>query len=177
MPEPEPKTEPKPNQLVRIVEALLFGGRWLLAPLYLAMLVLLALLVVRFVIELIHAAPELPTMTETKVIMTTLSLIDLSLTANLVVLVILTGYENFVARIVLAAGDRRPEWMGNIDFGGLKLKLMGSITAIAAVHVLRVFLEIRDEPDRVVMFQGGLMIAFVVTGLLLALTDRIAGHG
>ena len=169
--------EQKPPRAVRIVEALLFGGRWLLAPLYLAMLVLLALLVVRFVLELVHAAPSLPTMDETHVIMTTLSLIDLSLTANLVVLVILTGYENFVARITLAEGDRRPDWMGNIDFSGLKLKLMGSITAIAAVHVLRVFLEVRGEPDRVVMFQGGLMLAFVITGLLLALTDRIAGHG
>ncbi|HQT86186.1 MAG: hypothetical protein B7Z58_14735 [Acidiphilium sp. 37-64-53] len=169
--------EAKPSRIVSIIEALLFGGRWLLAPLYLAMVVLLALLVVRFIIEMVHAVPQLPTMDETHVIMTTLSLIDLSLTANLVVLVILTGYENFVARITLAEGDRRPEWMGNIDFSGLKLKLMGSITAIAAVHVLRVFLEVRTEPDRVVMYQGGLMLAFVITGLLLALTDRVAGHG
>ncbi|MDD2876440.1 MAG: TIGR00645 family protein [Acidiphilium sp.] len=169
--------EPKSFGAVRIVETLLFGARWLLAPLYLAMVVLLALLVVRFILELAHAALQLPTMDETHVIMATLSLIDLSLTANLVVLVILTGYENFVARITLAEGDRRPEWMGNIDFGGLKLKLMGSITAIAAVHVLRVFLEVRAEPDRVVMAQGGLMLGFVITGLLLALTDRIAGHG
>lgn len=162
--------------LVRLVEALLFGGRWLLAPLYLAMLVLLALIVLRFITELVHAAPMLLAMDETRVIMSTLSLIDLSLTANLIVLVILSGYENFVARIDLAEGDRRPEWMGSIDFGGLKLKMMGAITVIAAVHVLRVFLEVRTETDRVVLYQPGLMLALVVTGLLLALTDRIAGH-
>lgn len=163
--------------LVRLVESMLFGGRWLLAPLYLAMLVLLALIVTRFILELAHAAPGILEMSETQVIMATLSLIDLSLTANLIVLVILSGYENFVARITLAERDRRPEWMGNIDFSGLKLKMLGSITVIAAVHVLRVFLEVRTEPDRVVIFEAGLMLALVVTGLLLALTDRIAGHG
>lgn len=166
----------RPPPLVRLIESLLFGGRWLLAPLYLAMLVLLGLIVMRFVAELAHAVPQLLEMDETRVIMTTLSLIDLSLTANLIVLVILSGYENFVARIDLAEGDRRPEWMGNIDFGGLKLKMMGAITVIAAVHVLRVFLEVRTEADRVVIYQSGLMIALVLTGLLLALTDRIAGH-
>lgn len=161
---------------IRAVEAVLFGSRWLLVPLYFGMVVLLVLLVVRFVIELIHAVPRLPTVTETQVIMAALSLIDLSLTANLVVLVIFSGYENFVERVEIEEGDRRPAWMSNIDFSGLKLKLMGSITAIAAVHVLRVFLEVRAEPDRVVLFEGGLMLAFVLTGLLLALTDRIAGH-
>lgn len=166
----------RPGRTVRLIEALLFGGRWLLVPLYLAMLVLLALLVVRFVVELVHAVPKLPTMDETHVIMTTLSLIDLSLSANLVVLVILSGYENFVARIAMAAEDRRPAWMGSIGFSGLKQKLLGSITAIAAVHVLRVFMEVRTESDRVVIFQAGLMLAFVLTGVLLALTDRIAGH-
>lgn len=175
---PEDRTDRRaPPRLVRLVEAVLFGGRWLLAPLYLAMVVLLGLLVVRFIGELIHAVPTLLTMDETHVIMTTLSLIDLSLSANLVVLVILSGYENFVARITLAEGDRRPEWMGNINFAGLKQKMLGAITVIAAVHVLRVFLEVRSENDRVVLFQSGLMLALVITGLLLALTDRIAGHG
>ena len=141
------------------------------------MLALLAMLVVRFILELVHAVPELPRMTETQLVMLALSLIDLSLAANLVVLVILSGYENFVSRIELAEGDPRPKWMGNIDYSGLKLKLLSSITAIAAVHVLRVFFEVRAEPDRVIYWQAGLMLAFVVTGLLLALTDRVAGHG
>lgn len=162
--------------LTRAIEVTLFGGRWMLAPLYIGMVGLLAALVVRFIVELVRLVILLPTMSETNAIMTSLSLIDLSLAANLVVLVVLTGYEIFVSRIELADGDSRPGWMGNIDFGGLKLKLMGSITVIAAVHVLRVFFEVRDEPNRVVLLQGILMLAFVVTGLLFALTDRIAGH-
>lgn len=173
---PPDTPQPRRNLLIRIVEVALFGGRWLLAPLYLAMLVLLALLVVRFVLEVVHAVPKMPSMTDQQVLLLTLSLIDLSLVANLVVLVILTGYENFVARISLAERDIRPEWMGNIDFSGLKQKLLGSVTAIAAIHLLRTFLEIGTEPDRVVIFQGALMLAFVSTGVLLALTDRIAGH-
>ena len=171
------EAEPGKPLLVRGFEAVLFAGRWLLAPLYLAMLVLLGMLVTRFLLELVHALPMLARLTETQLIMLTLSLIDLSLAANLVVLVILSGYENFVSRILLSPTDPRPQWMGSIDYSGLKLKLMSSITAIAAVHVLRVFFEVRAEPDRVVYWQGGLMLAFVVTGLLLALTDRVAGHG
>ncbi len=162
--------------MIRGVEALLFAGRWLLAPLYLAMLALLAMLVIRFIAEIVHAIPALFQMSETALIMLVLSLIDLSLAANLVVLVILSGYENFVSRIELPEGDPRPRWMGDIDYSGLKLKLLASITAIAAVHALRVFFEVRAEPDRVVYWQLGLMLAFAVTGLLLALTDRMAGH-
>jgi uncharacterized protein (TIGR00645 family) len=166
----------KPNIAVRAIETILFGARWLLAPLYLAMVVLLASLVARFGLDLIHVAPTILTMDDNQVIMAVLSLIDLSLSANLVVIVILSGYENFVARIALAEGDLRPAWMGNIDFTGLKLKLLGSITAIAAIHLLRVFLEVRTEPDRVVMWQMAMLFAFVLTGLLLALTDKISGE-
>ena len=94
----------------RIIETVLFAGRWLLAPVYLAMLGLLVLLAAYFVGELVHAVPMLLVMSENDLIILTLSLIDLSLTANLVVLVILSGYENFIRRVEFAEGDARPEW-------------------------------------------------------------------
>lgn len=159
----------------RIIESILFGGRWLLAPIYLAMLGLLVILAAYFIGELVHAIPSLLTMSENDLIILTLSLTDLSLTANLVVLVILSGYENFLRRVVFAEGDSRPEWMGQINFSALKLRLLASVTVIAAVHLLRSFLEIGQEPDRDLLWQVIIVAVFGVVSLLLAVTDKISG--
>ena len=161
----------------RIIETVLFAGRWLLAPVYLAMLGLLVLLAAYFVGELVHAVPMLLVMSENDLIILTLSLIDLSLTANLVVLVILSGYENFIRRVEFAEGDARPEWMGKIDFSGLKLKLLASITVIGAVHLLRSFLEIGTETDRDLLWQVVIVVTFGALSLLLAVTDKVSEPG
>ena len=162
--------------LSRIIESVLFGGRWLLAPVYLAMLVLVAMLAAYFVGELVHAVPSLLVMSENDLIVLSLSLIDLSLTANLVVLVILSGYENFVRRVEFEADDPRPVWMGAIDFSALKLKLLASITVIGAVHLLRSFLEIGTETDHDLMWQVVIVFTFGLLSLLLAVTDKVSEH-
>ena len=163
------------NTLARLIEALLFGGRVLLVPVYLAMLVLLAMLMVYFIGDVAHAVPMLSTMSENTLIILTLSLIDLSLTANLVVLVILSGYENFVRRVVFTENDTRPEWLVRINFTGLKLKLLGSITVIAAVHLLGSFLEVDTQTDRALLWQVIVVLVFAVIALLLAVTDKLNG--
>ena len=163
------------NTLALFIEALLFGGRLLLVPVYLAMLVLLAMLVVYFIGDVVHAVPLLTTMSENALIILTLSLIDLSLSANLVVLVILSGYENFVRRVVFTDKDTRPEWLVRINFTGLKLKLLGSITVIAAVHLLGSFLEIDTQSDRALLWQVVVVLVFAVIALLLAVTDKLTG--
>jgi uncharacterized protein (TIGR00645 family) len=160
----------------RWIEALLFGGRLLLIPIYLAMLVLLATLIVYFLSELAHALPDLPAMSEKDVVLLAVSLIDLSLTANLVVLVTLSGYENFVHRVTFSEGDTRPEWLVRINFSGLKLRLVATVTVIAAVHLLGSFLAISSEKDRDLLWQVVVVLVFAVLGLLLALTDRLSGH-
>ncbi len=160
--------------LIRGIEALLFGGRMLLVPIYLAMLALLAMLVVYFIGELLHAVPSWPGMTEKQLILLTISLIDLSLTANLVVLVILSGYENFVRRVAFVENDVRPTWLAQINFSGLKLRLLGTITVIAAVHLLGSFLEISSQNDRDLLWQVVIVLVFAVLGLLLAATDRLS---
>jgi uncharacterized protein (TIGR00645 family) len=158
----------------RGIEALLFGGRILLVPIYLAMLALLAMLMVYFLGELFHAVPSLPGMSEKNLIILTVSLIDLSLTANLVVLVIFSGYENFVRRITFAENDSRPAWLAQINFSGLKLKLVGTITVIAAVHLLGSFLEVDSQNDRDLLWQVVMVLVFAALGLLLAVTDRLS---
>jgi uncharacterized protein (TIGR00645 family) len=162
--------------LIRWVEALLFGGRWLLVPIYLAMLVLLTTLIIYFLSELGHALPALPGMSEKDLILLTVSLIDLSLTANLVVLVILSGYENFVRRVTFTKNDPRPEWLVQINFSGLKLRLIATVTVIAAVHLLGSFLEVGSQSNRDLFWQVVMVLVFAVLGLLLALTDRLTGQ-
>ncbi|WP_298162299.1 TIGR00645 family protein [Acidocella sp.] len=161
--------------IIRILEAIIFGGRWLIVPIYLCMLFLLAVLVAYFIGEVIHTAPMVGSISETGLLVFTLSLIDISLTANLVVLVILSGYENFLRKVEFNESDPRPEWMSRIDFAGLKLKLLSSITVIAAVQLLRGFLDIGNETDRDLFWQLVIVLSFGVLCLLLALTDRVEG--
>jgi uncharacterized protein (TIGR00645 family) len=160
--------------LARIVEAFLFGGRWLIVPIYLAMLVLLAILVTYFVGELVHAFPDLTGYSENDLIILTLSLIDLSLTANLVVLVTLSGYENFVRSVQHGERDTWPKGLVSVDFSALKLKTLASATVIAAVHLLRSFLEIQTESDRDLLWQVVIVVTFGGLSLLLAVTDRLS---
>lgn len=163
------------NRAIALVETLLFAARWLMMPIYLAMIVLLGMLVVYFLFEIAHALPGLLQMTEKSLIVLTLSLIDLSLSANLVLLVILSGYENFISRIRHPENDTRPEWLSKIDFNGLKLKILGSITVIAAIHLLGDFLDADPQDDHIFGWQVVTVVVFALLGLIFAATDRLGG--
>ena len=130
----------------RILEAGLFNSRWLLAPFYLGLVLSLVMLLVAFVTELARTLPIVFTMDSEQVILTVLLLIDLSLAGNLVLIVVFSGYENFVSKIDTGDSEDRPSWMGTLDFSGLKMKLIGSIIAISAISLLRAFMTI-VQPD------------------------------
>ncbi len=155
----------------RLVESILLGSRWLLVLFYLGLVVGLALLMIKFLEELVHLFPQVLHMTEGNMILAILSLIDLSLTANLLILMILSGYESFVSR--MEDHVDRPEWMGKVDFSGLKLKLVGSVVAISAIQLLRALMNIAQAPERDLMWLVIVHITFVVSGVLLALMDRL----
>jgi uncharacterized protein (TIGR00645 family) len=164
----------------RLLERFLFAARWLLAPFYIGLVLALAVVMVVFgvelwseVLHLIHLAPA--KVAEGAIVMS-LSLIDLSLAANLLLIVIFSGYENFVSRIDTAEHEDRPQWMGTVDFSGLKMKLIASIVAISAISLLRTFLEIGDGPmnQPALLWQVTFHLTFVVSGVLLALMDFIA---
>ena len=112
-----------------------------------------------------------------KLITGILSLIDLSLMGNLLVMVMFAGYENFVSRFGDFTKGNRPNWMGNVGFGTLKLKLMTSIIAIAAIHMLEDFMHVAEIDNRELGWSVGILLVFVVSGLLLALMDRLGGNG
>ena len=169
------------NLIESILEQSLFKSRWLLAPFYLGLVLSLAMLLAAFVAELIHAVPNALRLTDVdpeRVILATLGLIDLSLAGNLVVIVIFSGYENFVSKINTDNAEDRPGWMGTLDFSGLKMKLIGSIVAISAISLLRAFMSLTeegaplDEPKLRWMLM--LHLTFVVSGLLFAAMDWVA---
>ena len=165
--------ERSPTQVERWIETILSGSRWLLAPFYLALAFSLCALLVKLVQMLAEFVPHILSASESAVLLSVLSLIDLTLTGSLVVIVIFSGYENFVSRIDPSAHRGWPEWLTKIDFAGLKLKLMSSIVAISAIQLLRVFLDIANVSDRELYWSTGIHVVFVVSALLLALTDRV----
>lgn len=159
----------------RGLETFLFSSRWLMAPFYMALVVALVALLIKALQHTWHFVAHVVTATESELILGLLSLVDLSLTGSLTLIVIFSGYENFVSRIDAADHADWPEWMGKIDFTGLKLKLLSSIVAISAIQLLRAFLDIRNTTDRDLAWQVGIHMVFVASGLVLALTDKL-GH-
>ena len=160
------------------VERVLFASRWILAPFYLGMVVALAVILVVFVRELITEVAHISSMGGEQAILLALSLIDLSLTGNLLLIVIFSGYENFVSKIHVGDHEDRPSWMGTVDFSGLKIKLIASIVAISAIALLRAFLPLGDTGAEVdsprLRWMVAIHLTFVVSGVLMALMDWIA---
>ena len=156
----------------------LFASRWLMAPMYLGLVVSLGMLVVIFVKELAYYAPQVLTMTADQGILSILTLIDLSLAANLLLIVLFSGYENFVSKLDITSNDR-PDWMGKVDFSGLKMKLIASIVAISGIHLLKVFMAL-GKGDTYAVSENTLRwmviihLTFVTSGVLLALMDWLS---
>ena len=157
-----------------ILERILFMARWLLAPLYLGLGIAVSALVVKFFEELFHMMHTLITVPEAGMVLTLLSLVDLSLVGSLLVMVMLSGYENFVSSLDIGENAERPEWLGKLDANTLKLKVAVSIVAISSIHLLSVFMEIDHTPNDKLMWFVILHLTFVVSALLLAVLDRIA---
>lgn len=158
----------------RIIETLIFASRWLLVPLYLALAVILVVFSLKAIQEVVHLFAILITASETELILGVLSLIDLVLVANLLVMVVLSSYETFVSRIDLEVGTDRPPWLGKLDAGTVKLKLAVSVVAVSSIHLLKVFMNIKHYDSQQIMWLTLIHLAFVVSALLLALIDKVA---
>jgi uncharacterized protein (TIGR00645 family) len=158
------------------VEAFLFASRWILAPFYIGLALAMVVLLVKFVGEFIHVAQLAVRATEAEMILGVLSLVDLALTGSLLVIVVFSGYENFVSRFDHSHHRDWPVWMGTIDFTALKLKLLSSIVAISAVQLLKQFMDLSKVTDREIFWYVVIHLTFVGSSVLLALSDRIAGE-
>ena len=160
----------------------LFASRWLMAPMYLGLVVALIMLTIVFGKELFYYAPQVLTLTSEEAILVVLTLIDLTLAGNLLLIVLFSGYENFVSKLDIADNVDRPSWMGTVDFSGLKMKLIASIVAISGIHLLKQFMEIGDSGSAVSINEPELMwlviihLTFVASGVLLALMDWLTAR-
>jgi uncharacterized protein (TIGR00645 family) len=159
--------------LERFIEQLLFATRWLLAPLYLGLSLALVALGVKFFQEAIHLLIHIWGATEADLVLTVLALIDIVLVGSLIVMVMFSGYENFVSRIE-AKGTDTLGWLGKLDAGTLKLKVAASIVAISSIHLLRVFMNATQIENDKIMWYVVLHITFVISALLLGVLDRIS---
>jgi uncharacterized protein (TIGR00645 family) len=166
------------QKIENILEKFIFNSRWLLAPFFVGLVISITLLLIKFVQELFHLTSHVITANESDVVIGVLALIDLTLIGSLLLMIIFSGYEIFVSKIDVGDHSDRPDWMGKVDFSGLKLKVIGAIVAISAIHLLKTFVEIPDEPtpENVDMFMWKVVIhmAFVLSGVFFALMDRIA---
>lgn len=154
-------------------EQLLFSSRWLLAPIYMGMIVMLLLLLIKFLEEIIHFVPSIFTTTEKDMLVAILSLIDLSLMGHLIIIVVFNGYESFVSKIEIK-NVQKMDWMGKVGFSTLKVKLISSIIAIASVDMLKIFINVGKYDDREIKWRLIIYISFVISGVTLAFMDNLA---
>jgi len=162
--------------LDKYLEEGMFRSRWIMAPFYVGLVLTLAVLLVKFAQELILFAPTVLEVSEAKVILGVLTLIDLVLAGNLLLMVIFAGYENFVSKIDTGDSEDRPDWMGKVDFSGLKLKLIGSIVAISGIHLLKAFMDLKVIDKENLMWLVIIHMAFVISGVLFAVMDYLTAR-
>lgn len=158
----------------RIIEQTILASRWLLVPVYLALAAVLAVFGIKAVQETIHLFEKVLIMTEVEIVLAVLSLIDLALIANLMVMVILSGYETFVSTLDLEEGQEKPSWLGKVDAATLKIKLAVAIVAISSIHLLKAFMHVGGIDEKEILWLVIVHLTFVVSALLMAVIDKIA---
>lgn len=162
------------ERIERLLEKGIFASRWLMAPFYIGLIGSLVILLFSFLQEFLHFVINIPSMSQSDAILGVLSLIDISLAGNLLVIVIFSGYENFVSKIDFSNHKDQPEWHGSVDFSELKLKLIASIVAISGIHLLKVFMDVNKVSETQIKWMVTIHLVFVISGVLLASMDRIA---
>ncbi len=158
----------------RTLERLLFACRWLLAPLYLGLSLALIILGIKFFQEAFHVFAQVTELAEADLVLTVLAMVDLVLVGSLIVMVMFSGYENFVSRIDHDAGTDAPAWLSKLDSGTLKLKVAASIVAISSIHLLRIFVRTEETENDKIMWYVILHLTFVVSAVLLGVLDRLS---
>jgi uncharacterized protein (TIGR00645 family) len=156
-----------------IVEKLLYSARWIMAPIYLGLSLVLLALGIKFFQEVFHLLPNILSTDEVSLILVTLSLIDISLVGGLIVMVMFSGYENFVSKINIAAEDDKLGWLGKLDTGSLKNKVSASIVAISSIHLLKVFMNTENIDSEKIKWYLLLHITFVLSAFAMGYLDKI----
>lgn len=157
----------------RFFERLMYSARWIMAPIYLGLSFALLALGVKFFQEVFHILTMIFTIAEVDLVLIVLSLIDISLVGGLIVMVMFSGYENFVSRLDLEDHDDKLSWLGKLDAGSLKNKVAASIVAISSIHLLKVFMNIDNTPNEKVKWYLLVHITFVASAFAMGYLDKL----
>jgi len=168
------ETFPEKSSFQRALAGFIFATRWLQAPLYLGLIVAQTVYVYYFLVELTHLVVGVQDMSETDIMLLVLGLIDVVMIANLLVMVIVGGYETFVSRLNLQNHPDEPEWLSHVNAGVLKVKLAMALIGISSIHLLKTFINAPHMTEATIKWQVVIHLTFVVSALAMAYTDRIA---
>ncbi len=160
----------------RVIENLLYASRWMLAPIYLGLSTGLVLLGIKFFEEVLHAMPSVLALKETELVLLILSLVDMALVGGLLVMVMLSGYENFISSIDTKEGQEKLAWLGKLDSGSLKQKVAASIAAISSIHLLQAFMNAQRISNDKLMWYVIIHLTFVLSALGMAYVDKMNKH-
>lgn len=155
------------------MERLIFSSRWLQAPLYLGLIVAQGIYVVQFMMELSHLVADIAHLDEAKTMLIVLGLIDVVMIANLLIMVIIGGYETFVSKLDIEGHPDQPEWLSHVNAGVLKVKLATALIGISSIHLLKSFINAAQLEDRVLTWQVGIHVVFVFSAFMMAVTDKV----
>ncbi|AQQ01169.1 hypothetical protein B0W48_16165 [Pseudoalteromonas aliena] len=161
------------NKVEHALESFIFKGRWLLAPFFVGLLFAVVLLLIKFFKQLYLMGLATFTSTNQELLVGILTLVDTALLAGLLLIIIFSGYENFVSKLNIDNHEDRPSWMGKVGFSGLKMKLISAIVAISAVELLKVFINSGAHPNDELLWKVIIHVTFVMSGVLFALTDYL----
>jgi len=160
----------------RVAEQALYASRWLLAPIYIGLSFGLIIIGIKFFQEIFHTLPLIFELAENQIILLILSLIDISLVGGLLVMVMLSGYENFVSQIDINEGQEKLSWLGKMDSGSLKQKVAASIVAISSIHLLQAFMNAQHIDNEKLKWYVIIHLTFVVSSIGMAYVDRMNKH-
>jgi uncharacterized protein (TIGR00645 family) len=158
------------------LERLMYASRLLLAPVYMGLSLALLALFIKFFQELYHFIPFILELDESQLVLKLLSLVDLTLVGSLIVIVMFSGYENFVSRLDIGESTEKLDWLGTHDYGSLKMKVASSIVAISSIHLLKIFMNIDTTDNDKVMWYALVHLTFVISALLMAFFDKLTKH-
>ena len=161
------------NSILKLMAKIVFSSRWLQAPLYLGLIIAQAVYVYHFGVELMHLVQHTQTVTETQIMLVVLGLIDVVMIANLLLMVIVGGYETFVSRLYLDGNPDQPEWLEHVNAGTMKVKLSMALIGISSIHLLKTFIEAPNLSQQTMMWQVIIHMTFVLSAMAMAYTNRL----
>lgn len=161
------------KKLENIFESFIFSSRWIQAPIYAGLIIGAVLYTYKFLVELVHLCTTIGTITEEVLMLGILTLVDISMVLNLLVMVIIGGYATFVSRMNLDQHEDRPDWLEKVDAGTLKVKLAGALVGISGIHLLKSFINIGNKEFEQVKWQIVIHVVFLFSTLMLAYTEKV----